>query len=191
MRAKRLTSQQRQEIFHTLVTTQDSVANVRKSYQIVTEKYEITDAQLPRLKTKASKKSGRRSAKPCRPSVKMTRYQGISVYVLLRQFAQNVNGRSYSPMPMRVQPHIPTERLRQHLAMQNLLWRSLALHPAVVQTNHMMRMIADHAQIVGHQQNRHVIFLVDTADQLVKLLLILEVDARGWLIEQQQFRFRL
>jgi hypothetical protein len=46
MPAKRLTTPQRQEIFHTLVITQDVVHNVRKSYQVVTEKYEITDKQL-------------------------------------------------------------------------------------------------------------------------------------------------
>ena len=45
-----------------------------------------------------------------------------------------------------------------------------------------MRVIAHHAQIVGHQQNRHVVFPVDAADQLVKLLLILEVDARSRLV---------
>jgi hypothetical protein len=49
MRAKRLTLQQRQEIFKELVTTQDVVTNVRKSYQMVTEKYEITDAQLRQI----------------------------------------------------------------------------------------------------------------------------------------------
>jgi hypothetical protein len=55
MRAKRLTLQQRQEIFKDLVMTQDVVmsahdsSNVRKSYQIVTEKYDITDAQLRQI----------------------------------------------------------------------------------------------------------------------------------------------
>jgi hypothetical protein len=55
MRTKRLTTQQRQEIFHTLVTTQDTVTtqnmvpNVRKSYELVTEKYEISDAQLKEI----------------------------------------------------------------------------------------------------------------------------------------------
>jgi hypothetical protein len=49
MRAKRLTQQQKQEIFKDLVMTQDVVTNVRKSYQIVTEKYEITDAQLRQI----------------------------------------------------------------------------------------------------------------------------------------------
>jgi len=49
MRAKRLTTQQRQEIFKDLVMTQDVVTNVRKSYQMVTEKYEITDAQLRQI----------------------------------------------------------------------------------------------------------------------------------------------
>ena len=49
MRAKRLTLQQRQEIFKELVMTQDVVTNVRKSYQIVTEKFEITDAQLRQI----------------------------------------------------------------------------------------------------------------------------------------------
>jgi len=49
MRAKRLTLQQRQEIFKDLVMTQDVVLNVRKSYQVVTEKFEITDAQLRQI----------------------------------------------------------------------------------------------------------------------------------------------
>ena len=46
MRTKRLTLQQRKEIFHALVTTQDVVSNVPRSRQIVTEKYDITEAQL-------------------------------------------------------------------------------------------------------------------------------------------------
>ena len=41
--------QQRQEIFKDLVMTQDVVLNVRKSYQVVTEKFEITDAQLRQI----------------------------------------------------------------------------------------------------------------------------------------------
>jgi len=49
MRAKRLTLQQRQEIFHNLVITQDSVANVRKSYELVTEKFDISDTQLRQI----------------------------------------------------------------------------------------------------------------------------------------------
>jgi hypothetical protein len=49
MRPKRLTLQQRQEIFHALVTTQDVVLNVRKSYQVVTERFEISDAQLRQI----------------------------------------------------------------------------------------------------------------------------------------------
>ncbi|MBV9121895.1 MAG: hypothetical protein JO112_00880 [Planctomycetes bacterium] len=49
MRAKRLTLQQRQEIFHELVMTQDVVLNVPRSRQIVTEKYDITEAQLRQI----------------------------------------------------------------------------------------------------------------------------------------------
>jgi hypothetical protein len=49
MRAKRLTVQQKQEIFHALVTTQDLVGNVRKSYEIVTEKFQISDDQLKQI----------------------------------------------------------------------------------------------------------------------------------------------
>lgn len=49
MRTKRLTLQQRQDIFHDLVITQDSVMNVPKSRQIVTEKFEITEAQLRQI----------------------------------------------------------------------------------------------------------------------------------------------
>ena len=46
MRSKRLTVQQKQEIFHALVTTQDVVTNVPKSRQIVTERFDITEKQL-------------------------------------------------------------------------------------------------------------------------------------------------
>jgi hypothetical protein len=46
MPSKRLTLQQRQEIFHTLVLTQDVVPNVPRSRQIVSEKFDITEAQL-------------------------------------------------------------------------------------------------------------------------------------------------
>jgi hypothetical protein len=46
MRSKRLTLQQKQEIFHVLVTTQDVVTNVPKSRQMVTERFDITEKQL-------------------------------------------------------------------------------------------------------------------------------------------------
>jgi hypothetical protein len=46
MRNKRLTQQQKQEIFHVLVTTQDVVNNVPKSRQLVTERFEISEKQL-------------------------------------------------------------------------------------------------------------------------------------------------
>ncbi|HZU35719.1 MAG TPA: hypothetical protein VFA18_07420 [Gemmataceae bacterium] len=49
MATKRLTLQQRQEIFYDLVMTQDVVANVPRSRQIVTEKFEITEAQLRQI----------------------------------------------------------------------------------------------------------------------------------------------
>ncbi|HEV2947739.1 MAG TPA: hypothetical protein VGX70_10205 [Gemmataceae bacterium] len=49
MRAKRLTLQQRREIFHSLVTTQDMVPNVPRSRQIVTEKFDISEAQLRQI----------------------------------------------------------------------------------------------------------------------------------------------
>ncbi len=42
MPAKRLTTQQRQEIFHALVSSQDLGNSVRQSYQQVTEQFAIT-----------------------------------------------------------------------------------------------------------------------------------------------------
>jgi hypothetical protein len=56
MRAKRLTLQQRREIFHTLVLTQDMVNNVPRSRQIVTEKYDITEAQLRQIEDEGLEK---------------------------------------------------------------------------------------------------------------------------------------
>ncbi len=46
MALKRLTLEQRQEIFHTLVLTQDVVPNVSRSRQIVSDKFEISESQL-------------------------------------------------------------------------------------------------------------------------------------------------
>ena len=49
MPAKRLTIQQRKEIFHALVATQDDKHNVRKSYEMVTEQFDITENQLRQI----------------------------------------------------------------------------------------------------------------------------------------------
>ncbi len=54
--AKRLTLQQRQEIFFDLVMTQDVVQNVPRSKQIVTEKFEITEAQLKQIEDEGLEK---------------------------------------------------------------------------------------------------------------------------------------
>jgi hypothetical protein len=49
MPTKRLTLQQRRDIFRDLVATQDLGMPVRRSYQIITEKYEISDVQLRQI----------------------------------------------------------------------------------------------------------------------------------------------
>jgi hypothetical protein len=50
MRTKRLTTQQRQEIFHALVATQDlGLMTVPQSVQHVIKQFEITEAQLKQI----------------------------------------------------------------------------------------------------------------------------------------------
>ena len=50
MRAKRLTTQQRQEIFHALVTTQDlGLMSVAESVQHIVKQFDITEAQLRQI----------------------------------------------------------------------------------------------------------------------------------------------
>jgi hypothetical protein len=50
MRAKRLTIQQRQEIFYDLVATQDlGLMTVAQSLQHVMKKYDITESQLRQI----------------------------------------------------------------------------------------------------------------------------------------------
>ena len=50
MRAKRLTTQQRQEIFRTLVATQDlGLMTVSESVQHVSKQFDITEAQLRQI----------------------------------------------------------------------------------------------------------------------------------------------
>ena len=56
MATKRLTLQQRRDIFRDLVATQDLGTGVRRSYQIVTERFEITDAQLRQIEDEGLEK---------------------------------------------------------------------------------------------------------------------------------------
>ena len=56
MPARRLTLQQRRDIFLELVTTQDLGNAVRRSYEIVTERHEITDAQLRQIEEEGLEK---------------------------------------------------------------------------------------------------------------------------------------
>jgi hypothetical protein len=57
MRAKRLTVQERKDIFHDLVTTQDSgTITVAESRQQVTKKFDITDSQLRQIEEEGLEK---------------------------------------------------------------------------------------------------------------------------------------
>lgn len=56
MPAKRLSLQQRRDIFRDLVATQDSGVAVRQSYQVITERFEITDAQLRQIEEEGLEK---------------------------------------------------------------------------------------------------------------------------------------
>ena len=49
MRSKRLTQQQKKEIFHELVKSQDEGLSVRKSYQMLVERFAITEAQSKQI----------------------------------------------------------------------------------------------------------------------------------------------
>lgn len=49
MATRALSTEQRKAIFLNLVEAQDELANVRKSYEVVTEKYDITEAELRRI----------------------------------------------------------------------------------------------------------------------------------------------
>lgn len=56
MASKRLTIPQRKEIFQELVATQDSIHNVRKSYEVITEKFEISESQLKQIEEEGLEK---------------------------------------------------------------------------------------------------------------------------------------
>lgn len=57
MRSKRLTVQQRKEIFHSLVTAQDrGDLSVAQSRQEVTKQFDITDAQLRQIEEEGLEK---------------------------------------------------------------------------------------------------------------------------------------
>jgi hypothetical protein len=57
MRAKRLTLQQRREIFHALVSTQDlGMMSVAESRAHVSKQFDITDAQLRQIEEEGLEK---------------------------------------------------------------------------------------------------------------------------------------
>ena len=56
MPTKRLTLQQRRDIFRDLVAAQDLGMPVRRSYQVVTEKFEITEQQLRQIEDEGLEK---------------------------------------------------------------------------------------------------------------------------------------
>lgn len=57
MSAKRLTIQQRREIFHALVSTQDmGIMTVAQSRQHVTKQFDISDAQLRQIEEEGLEK---------------------------------------------------------------------------------------------------------------------------------------
>lgn len=49
MSVKRMTVQQRKEVFLALVNLQDQMPNVRKSYEMITEQFGISDQQLRQI----------------------------------------------------------------------------------------------------------------------------------------------
>ena len=56
MRAKRLTVQQRKEIFRSLVSTQDSGSAVSDSIRSVSQQFQITEAQLRQIQDEGIEK---------------------------------------------------------------------------------------------------------------------------------------
>jgi hypothetical protein len=56
MPTKRLTVQQRRDIFRELVVTQDLGKPVRESYQLVSGKHEISEAQLRQIEQEGLEK---------------------------------------------------------------------------------------------------------------------------------------
>jgi hypothetical protein len=56
MPTKRLTLQQRRDIFRELVASQDLGTPVRRSYEVITERFEITEAQLRQIEDEGLEK---------------------------------------------------------------------------------------------------------------------------------------
>ena len=76
----------------------------------------------------------------------------------------------------------------QHRVAEDVAGRPLALDDAVLQAKHMMGTLADHADIVRYQQDRDLAFAVEPANQVVEVFLVVEVDAGGRLVQQEQLR---
>ena len=67
---------------------------------------------------------------------------------------------------------------------RNCLRRSFALNATVLQAQDMVGMLIHHARVVRNEQNRHAGFSVQLAQQIVKVVLILEINTRGRLVQQ-------
>jgi hypothetical protein len=56
MASRTLNTEQRKAIFLNLVESQDELGNVRKSYEVVTDRFEITEAELLRIQEEGLEK---------------------------------------------------------------------------------------------------------------------------------------
>ncbi len=56
MATRTLTTEQRKAIFLNLVEEQDKLCNVRKSYETVTDRFDITEAELRRIEEEGLEK---------------------------------------------------------------------------------------------------------------------------------------
>src|SRR5262245_66357802 len=84
-----------------------------------------------------------------------------------------------------IERRLEAEDLLQHIPI-DLARRPLALNPAVLQAQNVMRVLGDNRQIVRDQKNSDAALDVDARDELVEAFLVLEVDALRRLVEEQQ-----
>src|SRR5262249_54582715 len=94
-------------------------------------------------------------------------------------------------MPMAVEAAVAAEDVAEHLRVDDVAGHALAMDDAVLEAQDVMGVMADHGQVMRHEQDGDMALAVEASDQIVEFLLVLEIDSGGRFVQEQQLRVRL
>ena len=92
---------------------------------------------------------------------------------------------------MMIHAFVLAEDARDHVPFEDLQRRPFAEDLALVEAEDVMGMVGDDAEIVGNEDDGDAGLVVELGDEVVEIPLVLEVNAGGGFVQEQEFRLRV